>query len=190
MFVGEMACLGAYWVKKTFIEKKTEAEEMPMSPGTTQAQQLQLKTKINPLWLAIPASCDILSSTLSFIALTMCAASVYQMMRGIIVLIVAGMARLFLKKPQYAHHLLSLGLIFLGVFIVGISSTLLKPDSAPGEDTSPLGIILLIISQFFAGGLYITEEKILGSYYLDPLYVVGWEGTWGLAYYLILLPIF
>lgn len=63
------------------------------------AEQAQLKTNINPLWLAIPASCDVLGSTLSFFALSMCAASVYQMIRGIIVIIVAGMARIFLKKP-------------------------------------------------------------------------------------------
>ena len=98
MFVGEMACLGAYFVKTRFLVKKESTEATPLSPGAAQASQLLLKTEINPLWLAIPASCDIMASTLSFIALTMCAASVYQMMRGIIVLIVAGMARVFLKK--------------------------------------------------------------------------------------------
>lgn len=139
--------------------------------------------------MAIPATCDILASTLSFIALTMCAASVYQMMRGIIVIIVAGMARVFLKKPQYFHHLISLGTIFLGVFIVGLASIVFKPADS-GEETSAIGIILLLVSQLFAGGLYITEEKILGDYYLDPLQVVGLEGMWGLIYYLILLPIF
>lgn len=119
----------------------------------------------------------------------MCAASVYQMMRGIIVLIVAGMARIFLKKPQYKHHLIALATIFLGVFVVGLSSVVFSEGSG-GEETSPLGIILLLISQCFSGGLYITEEKILGDYYLDPLLVVGLEGMWGLLYYLILLPIF
>jgi drug/metabolite transporter (DMT)-like permease len=75
----------------------------------------------------------------------MCAASVYQMMRGIIVIIVAGMARVFLKKPQYFHNLISLGLIFAGVFIVGLSSVVFA-DKSGGEETSPLGIILLLIS--------------------------------------------
>jgi len=42
----------------------------------------------------------------------------------------------------------------------------------------------------FAGTQFIVEEKLLGNYYLDPLYVVGWEGVWGLSYYIILLPIF
>jgi drug/metabolite transporter (DMT)-like permease len=189
MFVGEMACLAAYFAKKLYMKNQKKEEEAPMSPGAVQANTLQLKTKINPLWLAIPASCDIIGSTLSFIALTMCAASVYQMMRGIIVIIVAGMARVFLKKPQFKHHLVSLATIFLGVFVVGLSSVVFA-ESSGGEETSPLGIILLLISQMFSGGLYITEEKILGDYYLDPLLVVGLEGMWGLLYYIILLPIF
>jgi len=42
----------------------------------------------------------------------------------------------------------------------------------------------------FAGCQFITEEKLLSSYYLDPMFVVGTEGMWGLLYYLILLPIF
>ena len=76
------------------------------------------------------------------------------------------------------------------MFIVGLSSIVFKDKDEHGEETSVLGIILLLVSQCFAGGLYITEEKILGNYYLDPLYVVGLEGMWGLLYYLILLPIF
>lgn len=57
-------------------------------------------------------------------------------------------------------------------------------------ETKPLGIILIIASQFFAGTMFIIEEKLLGDYYLDPLKVVGFEGLWGLIYYAILLPIF
>ena len=47
---------------------------------------------INPLWITIPALFDICGSTLMFIALTMTAASIYQMMRGVIVVITAFMA--------------------------------------------------------------------------------------------------
>ena len=42
----------------------------------------------------------------------------------------------------------------------------------------------------FTGGQFVSEEKILSGYYLDPLLVVGLEGFWGCVYYSILLPIF
>lgn len=48
----------------------------------------------------------------------------------------------------------------------------------------------MILAQCFSGGMYITEERLLDGYSLDPLYVVGWEGFFGTLYFVILLPIF
>ena len=92
MFTGELSVLGAYGIKKWWMNaqaKKTGDAALMMSPGTKQAGEQQLKSNINPLLLAIPATCDFCGSTLMFIALTMVDASVYQMMRGIIVVICA-----------------------------------------------------------------------------------------------------
>ena len=101
MFLGELMCLVVYFSRKACCAKKVTDEDqevIPLSPGTQMAQRTQLKTNINPLLLAIPASFDFCGSTLMFVALTQCAASVYQMMRGIIVVITAGMAMVFLGR--------------------------------------------------------------------------------------------
>jgi len=57
-----------------------------------------MPTNINPLLIAIPASCDFMGSSLMFVALTMVPASVYQMMRGIIVVITALFSMAFLGR--------------------------------------------------------------------------------------------
>jgi hypothetical protein len=102
MFVGELMCLVVYFSRKACCGKKVKDEDdqevIPLSPGTQMAQKTKLKTNINPLLLAIPATFDFCGSTLMFVALTQCAASVYQMMRGIIVVITAGMAMAFLGR--------------------------------------------------------------------------------------------
>lgn len=162
----------------------------PLSPGTQMANQTKLKTSINPLYLAIPATCDICGSTLMFIALTQCAASVYQMMRGCIVIITALLSVAFLGKKQYAHHWLSLLAIISGVAIVGLVGVTMSQDDSESTPTSVLGVLLLLLSQCFTGLQFISEEKILSGYYLDPLLIVGLEGFWGCLYYAILLPIF
>ena len=59
---------------------------------------LGLKTKINPLLLLIPCTFDLASSILSFFALIQVAASIYQMVRGVIILITALLAFLFLGQ--------------------------------------------------------------------------------------------
>jgi drug/metabolite transporter (DMT)-like permease len=57
-----------------------------------------MPTNINPMLIAIPASCDFMGSSLMFVALTMVPASVYQMMRGIIVVITALFSMAFLGR--------------------------------------------------------------------------------------------
>ena len=56
------------------------------------------------------------------------------MMRGIIVVITAGLSILFLGAKQYAHHWISLFMIVLGVAIVGIVSVMMgkKDDDEEG----------------------------------------------------------
>ena len=149
---------------------------------------MNLKTKINPLWLIIPALFDFICSVLMNISLILVAASVYQMLRGMIIIFTAGMSIMFLKRKLYRHHWSSMTVIFIGVTLVGVAA--LTEEQRDDTKTSVLGIIVMIVAQFFSACLFIVEEKILGSYYLDPLMVVGLEGFWGLLLCCILLPIF
>ena len=113
----------------------------------------KLKTSINPIWLAIPATFDLCASSLLFFALTQCASSVYEMMRGSIVLITATMAVTFLKEKRYCHHWSALVFIVSGVAIVGfvgVTSSKKKEEATANETpTSLLGIIMILISQCF-----------------------------------------
>jgi len=158
-----------------------------MSPGTAKAGEKQLKMNPSPLLLAIPATCDFMASTLQNIALTMVAASVYQMMRGIITVITAFLSIIFLKKQQYRHHWVGIVCIIGGVAEVGYIAIYYE-NSDGGSSNTGFGIILLLISQLFAGSMFVVEEYFVGDYYLDPLKVVGLEGMWGVFYYLTLLP--
>jgi drug/metabolite transporter (DMT)-like permease len=126
------------------------------------------------------------------IALTIIAASVYQMMRGMIIIFTSLMSILFLKRRLYRQHWSSLGTIFLGVFMVGLSSFLSDKNDGGGKSAGiqAVGFVMIILAQIFASSLLIVEEKLLGQYYLDPLKVVGFEGLWGVLMWCILLPIF
>lgn len=112
-------------------------------------------------------------------------------MRGLIVVITALMSILFLGRKQYRHHWTGIVLIIVGVFWVGyVSVAASKNSDAGGSGSELLGIFLLICSQLFTGVMFITEEKLLSDYYLEPFQIVGTEGMWGLTYYVVLLPIF
>ena len=161
---------------------------MLLSPGTQQAGEQQLKMNPSPLLMAIPALCDFCGSTLMFIALTMVPASVYQMMRGFINVVTPFLSIIFLKRKQYLHHWLGVVCIVAGVGGVGAVAMTFETDDS-GHGSVGLGILLIIIAQFFAGTQFIVEEYFLSDYYLDPMKVVGSEGMFGLLYYMCVLPI-
>ena len=167
-------------------EKKKYGADLMQSPALREAKQLGLKTRINPLLLAIPAACDLCASTLMFIALTMVAASVYQMMRGLIIVITAFMSIIFLGRRYHRHHWTGITAIIFGILLVGLATVI----SGSKTETNPVGLIFLLGSQIAAGTMFIVEEKLLGKYYLNPLKVVGWEGIWGVSFYVVLLFIF
>lgn len=78
----------------------------------------------------------------------------------------------------------------LGVFIVGLVGVMAKNSTATVQESSMLGILLLLLAQCFTGSQFIAEEKLFDGYTLDPLYVIGFEGLWGCLVFAILLPIF
>jgi len=182
MFIGELLCLFVYGGKLLY-QRQIGILETPQIEGS------QKRTNINPLLLAIPACFDIVASTMMNIALTMVAASVYQMLRGIKIIITAGFSIIFLKKKLYRHHWSSIACIFLGLILVGVA-VLMAPDNGKSIETKPLGVFILIGATVFSSALYVVEEKLLGSYELDPLKVVGLEGLWGTIMWACLLPIF
>ena len=88
-----------------------------------------------------------MASTLMFIALTMVDASVYQMMRGIIVVITALLAVIFLGRKQYRHHWTAIFLIVFGVAEVGYVAIKGAASDTEGESSNEVfGIILLLLS--------------------------------------------
>ena len=189
MFIGEIICLLMYAI--IYYKETKKHGDIMQSPALIDAKKKGLKTDINVFILAIPACFDIIASTLMFVALTMIAASIYQMMRGLLVFVAAMMSVIFLKRRFYRHHWTALAFVVGGVAIVGASPVLYPDDDSGNTDSSNaiFGILLVVAAQLFAGGMLITEEKLLGDYYLHPLKVVGWEGFWGCFIYIILLLI-
>ena len=83
----------------------------------------------------------------------MCAASVYQMMRGFLVVMTAGLATIFLKRKQYIHHVMSIVMIVVGIIIVGEVNIRYSQDQKDEHKnyvtTSGIGVVLLLIGQSF-----------------------------------------
>ncbi|KAL0476996.1 hypothetical protein AKO1_006358 [Acrasis kona] len=177
-YVGDAA------VSETTVHKTDERMSLLLKEQETKEKQARYT---NPLLFAIPSVCDLLGTTLMNVGLFYTDASVYQMLRGILVVFNAILAIIFLKQKLYPHHFIGIILIVIGTGLVGLSSYLYKSDSSHAARNPVLGNALVIAAQLIAAVMMITEEKILTNYPAQPLQVVGWEGFWGLSFVSIML---
>jgi hypothetical protein len=160
------------------------------------------------MFLAGPAICDILGTTLMNVGLLFLAASIYQMLRGTLILFVGLFSVLFLKRHLSGTKWASLFVVVAGVAVVGLAGALGSkshgphdPDEVDGLNLvsratdfvrsevflteahtagqTVLGLFLIAVAQLFSAGQFVLEESIMERYAMEPIQVVGWEGVFG-----------
>ncbi|KFY09559.1 hypothetical protein V492_05449 [Pseudogymnoascus sp. VKM F-4246] len=229
MFIGEMGCwlvVGLFSLYQRFFgdavaaedqgpdyhaihEDEEEADEESLRNPATRVLvkdsegRLQLKGwKV--AMLALPATCDILGTTLMNAGFLFVVASVYQMTRGMLVIWVGIFSVVFLKKKLYLFQWCALATVVLGVTLVGLAGSLQAEDvtkpasviegaknaaviisraaSTPDAISTMIGVFLIAGAQIFTATQFVLEEFILEKYALEPLRVVGWEGIFGFTF--------
>ena len=104
----------------------------------------------------------------------------------------SALAVIFLGRKLKLHHYVAILMIVFSIAIIAIVGVMNSPEKKDSVmvETTPLGIGLILLGQCFAAILFTVEEYFLKGYNVDPLFVVGCEGFWGVLIYAILLPIF
>lgn len=165
--------------------KYSEEETDDLVVADTDSKRTKLEGK-KVLLLAIPACCDLMGTTLMNVGLLLTPVSVFQMVRGAIVLFVGFFSVIFLKRTLLKKQWIGLLAVFGGVFVVGLSAMTssdpspesVKPDPAAAlQETIGIGMILL--AQVFSATQFVVEEFILERYAMSPFNVVMWEGFFG-----------
>ncbi|KAJ3125017.1 hypothetical protein HK100_011027 [Physocladia obscura] len=231
MFVGETGCLAVYLLFR-HLAKDSEAEdpafrvlseeeaalipEDDIEDAVEFDEAVELKgVALFLLWL--PTICDLLATSLMNVGLLFVSASIYQMLRGSVVIFTGIFSRIFLGRKHPAYRWFALATVFVGVSLVGAASifegrTLPETDPSqphnatsalpsylslivvnPANDgesisTALLGVTLVILAQCFTATQFVVEEKVLSKYRINPLKAVGFEGIFGLLSGFIALP--
>ena len=180
MFVGEAYCAIAWAIYGKKLRAKEDATK------EEKGEPIDDRQDPNPFLFGVSACFDLVGTTLLNFALIMMATSIFQMLRGGVVIITCCFSILFLKKYPKNFHWLGVALVFLGILLVGIASQ----DGKSEVETSFLGIIMLICSLLFTGMQFVYQEIILVKYRTAPLQLVAWEGTFGCILLSIILTIF
>ncbi|MCQ2820354.1 MAG: hypothetical protein MJ252_24065 [archaeon] len=192
MFIGEILSIFGYLYTRCTKKKDALIRIDDGDPGRASTESEPLKPEegkeeINNCMFAISAFSDLCESTLNTFGLTYLASSVYQMFRGLELGFVMLFSKIFLGNPIYRHHLLGVGSVILGLFLVGLSAVLWGKQSS----RDPVkGILFLVSAQFFSATTYTVQESFLTKYDINPFQLVGFEGIWGSLIYTTLLIIF
>jgi drug/metabolite transporter (DMT)-like permease len=152
--------------------------------ATSDSQITKPLTGVRKLLMWLPALCDICGTTLMNICLIITSASVFQMLRGAIVIFVALFSVIFLNRKLQLYQWVSLLSIVLGVSLVGLSGILKSSPPNFTNDTNDgmavLGVIMVLVSQIFVATQFVLEEKILSRYSVGPIEVAYLEGFFGI----------
>jgi len=176
------------WIEKKSKEKKGLYTEPLIEVNIQTANESHKKKKTNPLIIAIPAAFDLIASTMMTYGLIYVSVSIFQMLRGSMVIFSTVLSRLFLPGRRVkTHQLIGIILCFIALCVVGTSGFLIP---SPQGDTKPatmaIGISLVIFSQIIQAGQIVTEEFLLQDLTIPPLSVVGYEGVWGTILMIVL----
>ncbi|KAI8814225.1 hypothetical protein BJ742DRAFT_328042 [Cladochytrium replicatum] len=205
MFVGEALCLLVYYVSVWYesYKKSREPAYHPISTSDDAADDDVGNSAVSPkphdalpltgwrqLLLWIPTLCDMTATTLMNVGLIYISASIYQMLRGSVVLFTGTLSALFLGRKNPVYKWFALITVFVGVAIVGLSGLLSSAsENADGIKTNPIGVFLVASAQIFTAMQFVIEEKIMSRYEAPAIKVVGLEGIFGLISVLGGMPI-
>jgi drug/metabolite transporter (DMT)-like permease len=178
MFLGEFMCLIVFHI--LLLRSKSTGKEM------------ELAKPFNRFVLLLPALCDMTATSLMYVGLSLTDASIFQMLRGSVVIFTGIFRVVFLKKKQHTHHWIGMALVMVGTAVVGTASKVCSAGDAAnssGASKAVLGNILIIVAQVIVAVQMTVEEKFIDGYQIPPLQVVGWEGIFGFMTLSVVLTI-
>lgn len=142
--------------------------------------------------IAIPSAFDLFASTLMTFGLIYINASIFQMLRGSMVIFSAILTIIFLRRriPCYRWFGICITIVALvmigyaGVYVPSVTADDDNSESETNHNYSSgqklFGALLVILSQLVQAGQIVVEEYVLRNVNMPALEIVGWEGIWGL----------
>ncbi|KAF5394941.1 solute carrier family 35 member F6 [Paragonimus heterotremus] len=179
MFLGEVLCLFGYFViryrKRKRLEREGTYHQIVSDPNNLGI----LNTPLFNWYFGLPACCDLLGTTLAGIGLMFVDASIWQMMRGSLIIFAAILSIIFLKRRLFGFHWTGMLCTVIGLALVGTKSVFSGHSSQHTAAQSAIGIALVLAGAFSSACQMIVEETFIKNRGFHPLQAVGMEGLFG-----------
>ena len=212
MFLGEFLCFFGFLYQRNKVRKQL-ADEAGKKIERDEKAQKELDSIVNTrIWqpiLMLPTFLDLLGTSLGGIGLVYCEASIWQMLRGSIIVFTGILSWIFLKRKLAMYRWFAIFLTICGLAAVGSSNILIDNEdqsSSSSGDTFTIatlledillgsssgeghkghskymvivGILCILCGQLVAAMQMVVEEKLLKGRSFAPMHIVGLEGMLG-----------
>jgi len=169
MFMGMTLSLVAYLI----LGKKDRAE-------------LNQKENEGPNWKlyfsgAIPALCDLSATSLMNVQLLYINASVWQMLRGSMVIFSSIFCAFILKRAHFPYMWWAILGVVCALTVVGTAAVCSTGAGKEGvsESRALSAIFLTVVAQLIQASQLVFEDFLLHDHDTHPLQLVGLKGLWG-----------
>ena len=143
----------------------------------------------SPRIIILPALLDLAATALMCTGLLFAPVSVYQMLRGSMLVFCAVFSVTLLHRRLHYYNYLGVSLALAGISLVGLASILGEPD-ATAQAKLALGMVLMVAGQAAQALQVVAEEHLLQNLRLPAMRVVSYEGLYGMALcVLVLFPL-
>ncbi|CAH0514805.1 unnamed protein product [Peronospora belbahrii] len=143
--------------------------------------------------IAIPSLLDLLQTVLSNVGLLWISSSVYQMARGSVIIFSAFFSVRLMDIKLHGYHFATIWIVMLAVAIVGYAGVGHHMKDSPADDAKSfnavLGLFFIITAQILCALQIVVEEHMMLALNVSPMLLVGFEGLWGLVFYVVLVPV-
>ncbi len=130
----------------------------------------------------VPSLADMISTVLSTFGLPVISLSLAFIFKGGRVVFSAILTLVILKRKLHAYHWFSVSLCIIGLVIAASSQLLFEPSAM-------YGVALVMGSELFKGLRVVLEERLMKKESFDPTFLVGVEGLYGTAVFMITLVV-
>jgi hypothetical protein len=130
--------------------------------------------------ILVPAVLDAAATMLMCTGLLFAPVSVYQMLRGSMLVFCAIFSVTLLGRRLHVYNVFGVALALVGITAVGLASVAGEHD-IEARGALMLGIMLMIAGQAMQALQVVAEEHLLQNLLLPPMRVVSYEGIYGIG---------
>ncbi|NXL52475.1 S35F6 protein, partial [Podilymbus podiceps] len=163
MFLGELSCLGVFYLLVWRDQRRPEPSMAPSQP-------------FSPLLFLPPALCDMTGTSIMYVALNMTSASSFQMLRGSVIIFTGLLSVAFLGRRLELSQWLGILVTIVGLVVVGLADLRSSHDQKHKLSEVITGDLLIVMAQVIVAIQMVLEEKFVYKHDVHPLRAVGTEG--------------